>query len=86
MPSGKFHDQGLEHISDLEQQTITTLRSLDLFKEEKYTECIELCLHNLTDPNLPRHLKIKTLIVASNATGSQDESIRGWQRRGRSRS
>lgn len=37
MPSGKFHNQGLENLSDFEQQTITVQRTLELFKEEMYS-------------------------------------------------
>jgi hypothetical protein len=54
-------------------------RCLDLFKAGKYAECVNLCLDNLTDPNMTRALQIKTLIVISNATGSHDESDGGWQ-------
>jgi hypothetical protein len=64
---------GHDHQREQYQQRI------DLFKEEKYIECIKLCLDNLTDLNLPPSLQIKTLIVITNATGSEDESDGGWR-------
>ena len=36
MLSGKMHDLGSKHISDLEKNTITTMRNLDFSKEEMY--------------------------------------------------
>lgn len=36
MPSGKLHNQGLEHIVDLEHKTIIAQRTLDLINEDMY--------------------------------------------------
>jgi hypothetical protein len=52
----------------------------ELYKQEKYTECTELCLSNMADPNIPRFLQIKTLVLIASAAGSEDDSDSGWQK------
>lgn len=53
-------------------------RCVDLFKQKKYTECIKLCLHSMTNPDMPRILQIQTLITISGAIGSEGESDDSW--------
>jgi hypothetical protein len=52
----------------------------DLYKQEKYTQCTELCLYNMTDPNMPRFLQIKTHVLIASAADSEDDSDSGWQK------
>jgi hypothetical protein len=61
-------------------QTEQYQQCADLYKQEKYTECTELCLFNMTDPNMPRFLQIKTLVLIASAAGSEDDSDSGWRK------
>jgi hypothetical protein len=55
-------------------------RCADLFSQNKYTECIKLCLHSITNPDMPRILQIQTLITISGAIGSEGESDDSWRK------
>jgi hypothetical protein len=52
----------------------------ELYKQEKFTECTELCSNNMTDINMPRYLQIKTLILMAGVAGSEDDSESGWRK------
>ena len=57
-----------EPASDL--QHVKYRQCVALSKQRKLAECTQVCLHNMTDPNILRYFHIKTLFLLSAA---QDE-------------
>lgn len=62
------------------------LQCLELFDHRRYTECFQLCLRTMTDPNLSLYLqtttlilKIKTILVISAAEPEADADGAWWK-------